>query len=302
MQIKSFLKLIRLPNVLTAACNSLAGAFCAGAGFERWPDLLAIAFASMSLYAAGIVLNDLFDLDEDRRDRPTRPLPSGAVKIWVASASACFFSVAGCILASSVSSQIGQIALAILAAVVSYDAFLKKTPAGPWAMGLCRGLNLAMGLAFAPLQAWSYIAILAYIIYISGITYISRQETNSGQTKGVFRGFVLMVAGIAAVLAVILLRSDLLKKFNNGLSTIHIATLISILILIILLKIISNAYRSAMANPTPESIQKLVKIGIISLPIIDTSLVLALSFFIFALPLIVIWLIARLTARKLYTT
>jgi 4-hydroxybenzoate polyprenyltransferase len=302
MQIKSFLKLIRLPNVLTAACNSLAGAFCAGAGFERWPDLLAIAFASMSLYAAGIVLNDLFDLDEDRLDRPTRPLPSGAVKIWVASAFACFFSVAGCILASSVSSQIGQIALAILAAVVSYDAFLKKTPAGPWAMGLCRGLNLAMGLAFAPLQAWSFIAILAYIIYISGITYISRQETNSGQTKGVFRGFVLMVAGIAAVLAVILLRSDLLKKFNNDLSTIHIATLISILILIILLKIISNAYRSVMANPTPETIQKLVKIGIISLPIIDTSLVLALSFFIFALPLIVIWLIARLTARKLYTT
>ena len=84
MQTKAFLRLIRLPNVFTAACNSLAGALVAGVGFDRWPALIMLALSSMCIYAAGILWNDLFDLEEDRRERPTRPLPSGQIPVRLA--------------------------------------------------------------------------------------------------------------------------------------------------------------------------------------------------------------------------
>jgi len=302
MQFKPLLKLIRLPNVLTAACNSLAGAFCAGVGFDRWPILAAIAFSSMSLYAAGILLNDLFDLDEDRRERPFRPLPSGAVPIWLASILVCVFSVAGCLLATSVSRQVGNIALALLASVVGYDAFLKKTPAGPWAMGLCRGLNLAMGLAISPLQIWGIIAIAGYTVYIAGITYISRQETGVSSQKMLRVGFYLIITGITGIVTAYLLLANINSIFKNPSESALISSLLCLLIFLTRVKAIVTAWREVIASPQPESIQQLVKTGIISLPLFDMLLVLGKANIPAAAIILAIWIIARLTARSLYTT
>jgi 4-hydroxybenzoate polyprenyltransferase len=74
----AWLRLLRLPNLLTVPGDVLAGfllapAAAGGAGSIRC--LLAIP-AGLLLYAAGLVLNDLFDYAEDLRDRPDRPLPS----------------------------------------------------------------------------------------------------------------------------------------------------------------------------------------------------------------------------------
>ncbi|MFM7318109.1 MAG: UbiA family prenyltransferase [bacterium] len=302
MQFKPLLKLVRLPNVLTAACNSLAGAFCAGVGFDRWPALMAIAFSSMSLYAAGILLNDLFDLEEDRRERPFRPLPSGAVPIWLASTLASLFSVVGCLLASSVSRHTGHVALALLASVVSYDAFLKKTPAGPWAMGLCRGLNLALGLAFAPLQAWGIIAVIGYLIYIAGITYISRQETGISKPQIPRAGFYLMVTGITCIITAYLMLANVDSILKNPTDSAVLSVLLCLLIFLTRVKSILASWRSVITAPSPETVQNLVKTGIISLPLFDMLLVLARANKPAALVILAIWITARLTARKLYTT
>src|SRR5262245_65919965 len=79
MPLKPYLQLIRLPNVFTAAADSLAGWLLVRGSLaapERWLPLLA---ASMVLYAAGIALNDVFDYAIDLQERPARPLPSGRV-------------------------------------------------------------------------------------------------------------------------------------------------------------------------------------------------------------------------------
>ena len=75
-KLTAYLQLIRLPNVLTAAADSLAGwllgdglagrAGCAGC---RW------SVASMVLYASGTALNDVFDF-EDRPRRAAGPPPA----------------------------------------------------------------------------------------------------------------------------------------------------------------------------------------------------------------------------------
>src|ERR1700677_320330 len=79
MKIRPWLQLIRLPNVLTAAADSLAGWLLAtgsAADPGRW---LPLAAASIVLYASGTALNHVFDLEIDRAERPNRPLPSGQV-------------------------------------------------------------------------------------------------------------------------------------------------------------------------------------------------------------------------------
>ncbi len=77
--IRPWLQLIRLPNVVTAAADSLAGWLLAtGSLGEPW-RWLPLVVSSMVLYASGTMLNDVFDFEIDRLERPGRPLPSGRV-------------------------------------------------------------------------------------------------------------------------------------------------------------------------------------------------------------------------------
>lgn len=300
MKLKPFLKLIRLPNVITAACNSLAGALCAGVGLNRWPDLLMLALSSMSIYAAGILWNDLFDLEEDRRERPSRPLPSGEVSVRLAWLISILLTVIGVILAALVSLKVGVLAIILLSVVFSYDRWTKKNALGPWNMGLCRGLNLALGLVVKPVARWGVLAVLGYSIYIAGVTYISRQETKTGETKGLRQGFILLIAGMAMVIAAMLLNSN---RTIYGFDIQNDVPLLGgLFILIVLMKRLTTVWKTAFAEPRPETIQNVVKTGIINLPLFDFAIVLAVTGPLATIPIAILFSLARLTARKLYTT
>ena len=80
-------QLLRLPNVFTAWADIFLAAFAIGI----WPELIIPFFflllASTFLYWSGMVWNDFFDVDQDRRDGsqtcpvnasrvPTRGMPA----------------------------------------------------------------------------------------------------------------------------------------------------------------------------------------------------------------------------------
>lgn len=48
-----------------------------------------VLVGSAALYSAGMVSNDVADIERDRRERPHRPLPSGQVGIGAATALGC---------------------------------------------------------------------------------------------------------------------------------------------------------------------------------------------------------------------
>ena len=75
--LRPYVELLRPPNVTTALGDVLAGYAVAGRGQpQALPPLL---MATMCLYAGGVVLNDVCDVDIDRIERPERPIPSGRV-------------------------------------------------------------------------------------------------------------------------------------------------------------------------------------------------------------------------------
>ena len=79
-----WLRLVRLPNLLTVPGDPVSGFLLAAAAKGQMPHIgkmAAAAGASLCLYIFGLILNDMVDLAEDARERPERPLPSGSVTV-----------------------------------------------------------------------------------------------------------------------------------------------------------------------------------------------------------------------------
>ncbi|MGW2345035.1 SCO3242 family prenyltransferase [Streptomyces sp. NPDC001661] len=140
---RAWAELLRLPALFTLPGDVLAGAAAAGSRPTRG-TLLALG-ASVSLYTAGMALNDWADRDEDARDRPHRPLPSGRIRPTHALAAAGALTATGLALAHRSDRTTGAVAAALAATVWAYDLRLKSTAAGPAAMGTARALDLLMG-------------------------------------------------------------------------------------------------------------------------------------------------------------
>ncbi len=175
----AYLRLLRVPAVFTALSNIIAAHLLVTQGRIQWPALALLAAASGALYLAGMVLNDCFDLAEDRRDRPQRPLPSGVIPVAAAWKLGWLLLVIGVVLAGMVGGRQWFIAIVLAGAVVLYDGALKATPWGVPLMGVCRYLNWLLGLSVAPLTGHSLLLGLPIFVYVSSLTLLSRVETSA---------------------------------------------------------------------------------------------------------------------------
>lgn len=155
---------------------------------NRPPLFLGLAVAaSFCFYGAGLLLNDLADLAEDRSARPQRPLPSGAVKssaVWIVALGLMFGALGACNFGSPVALEIGS---GLGVAIVAYNFGLKRIPlAGALGMGLCRGLSLLLGASFSGgLNSPALLAAAIVTFYIAAVTNLARHETASSIPAGI---------------------------------------------------------------------------------------------------------------------
>jgi 4-hydroxybenzoate polyprenyltransferase len=169
--------LLRAPNLFTVPGDPLTGALLAAVGLPSppWGILLGAAGASFLLYVTGLLSNDWFDLEEDRRDRPSRPLPSGRVAPGVVLAAAAGCGLGGVALAVTLSRAAGAVAAGVLAALWIYNSRGKRVPLlGPALLGACRGGSVLLGAAAAAgPRAWDGLAVpaafglAAYVLLVS---------------------------------------------------------------------------------------------------------------------------------------
>ena len=300
MAIKPYLQLVRLPNLFTAAADSLAGFLLAGGSLREPRHWLPLCGASMAIYAGGIALNDAFDVEIDRVERPGRPLPSGRVGLNVAMTFSGATLFGGIVLAGLVSNPSAIVAIALVACVMLYDAGMKRTVLGPAFMGSCRGLNLLLGLSVADSLGgpWGWFAAGALAMFVAGITIISRSEVESGRSSGVVAGMVVQDLALIGLFAVGLRHG----AFPGPSGDRPIIPLAGVLALSLVALVVNRADGLAVMEPRPETIQRAVKTGVLSLVWIDVGLVAAVRGPGPSLAVASLWVPAFVLGKWLYST
>lgn len=186
-KIRAFLELCRPANVITALSDVIAGMSIIGFAFgfknnQILPTIL-LGGSSMFLYAGGVVMNDVFDLALDKVERPERALPSGRLKLSTAIWGGLILLAAGVGLAFAQSIFSGVLASILVGFILLYDAYAKNYLVfGPLIMGLCRSLNLGLGMSINEIDfiEYSHLTMLP-LFYIGAITLISKGEVNGSK-------------------------------------------------------------------------------------------------------------------------
>ena len=285
---RGYLELLRPPNVVTAIADVLAGYAVVGRAHPRaLPWLIA---ASMCLYAGGVVLNDFFDRDVDAIERPERPIPSGRVSSARAAAVGALLLLAGMAAAAWTSRVSGSVAVAIASFVLLYDAGAKRHAiAGPICMGVCRGLNLLLGVSAdtaALLSRWP-IGLLS-VVYIAAVTAVSRGEVHGGTAR--VATFALISLGV--VLA--------------GLTTIALGSttgrIVALALVAALAYRVLPPYWQVRKDPQPAVIRRAVKAGVLSLVLLDSTIGAAYAGPAYAAIILATWLVAGTLASLFSVT
>lgn len=301
MTLKPYLQLVRLPNVFTAGADSLAGWLLVTGTFAqpgRWVPLVG---ASLAIYAGGIALNDYYDLEVDRAERPERPLPSGAIPRRFAGRLGGVLLAIGLVLAALSGSWASlAVAVALVGCVLAYDAGLKRSPLGPELMGACRGLNLLLGMSQAPAlggpTAW--LAAGALGLFVAGVTWISRSETTTGRSRGVVAGMIVQDLGLLGLFAAAFQAA----RFPEASPDRAVLPLEGLFVLALVALVVNIANGQAVQEPGPSTIQRAVKTGVLSLVWLNVGLVASVRGLGPALAVAAWWLPAFVLGKWLYST
>jgi 4-hydroxybenzoate polyprenyltransferase len=194
----AFAELVRAPAALTVPGDVLAGAAAAGRPLDRRVALTAAG--SVCLYWAGMALNDWADREEDARDRPARPIPSGRISPTAALTCACALTAGGLALTALGSGRRALLtrALPLAAAVWTYDLAAKATALGPATMAAARGLDVLLGAGpGGGRRALPAAALMSG--HILAVTRLSRSEVH-GAGAGVL-GEALTASATVALAA-----------------------------------------------------------------------------------------------------
>jgi 4-hydroxybenzoate polyprenyltransferase len=256
-RVRGYVELIRPANVTTALADVLAGYAVAGLGNHGALPWLLLSTAC--LYAGGIVLNDFFDCDIDRLERPERPIPRGAVTPTAAARFGGALLVAGILVATRATSAAALVALTTAGFIILYDAWGKRQPIGPVNMGICRALNLLLGVAASPprLASYWYLALLP-LVYISAVTAVSRGEVHGGRREVAGAALISLSLVLSALAGLALARGN--------------PSLTGLLWTILLAWMVVPAFWAVYKTPGPQPIRQAVKAGVLSLVLLDAAI------------------------------
>jgi 4-hydroxybenzoate polyprenyltransferase len=181
-------QILRAANVFTAISNVVAGFLLVQGDWQPAGPLLMLVLASVLLYEAGMVLNDVCDAELDAKERPERPLPSGRISRQTAQnvgVGLLLGGVAAAFVVTLVTAQwqTAQVSVMLATLIIGYNTGVKSTRFGPLAMGGCRFLNVLLGASVAGTLTTGITSIwlLAWGVFFHtyGLTRIARQEVDS---------------------------------------------------------------------------------------------------------------------------
>lgn len=302
--LRAYLELVRAPNIFTAMADVVMGFLFANPFMTSDQSLILAVLVGVSscLYAAGVALNDVFDVEVDSRERPERPIPSGRIPLATARRLGWGLLVAGIVLAGgaaglAASLLTAAIGLLLAACIVLYDRIVKRTPLGPLGMGACRMLNVLLGMSVC-LSAWGpghWMAAGAIGIYITGVTWLARGETGSGSRWQLTLATLTILAGIAVLFV-------LPRWVENRTPLVDLEPHRWYLLIGILGTYTGLRCFHTVAEPEPDVIQAAVKHCILSLVILDAAICYVVWDIQGAIAVILFLIPALILGRWIYST
>lgn len=277
---------MRPANIVTAIADILAGVAIAGYVQDEFAlsPVLWLALSTAALYGGGVVMNDFFDAELDKVERPERPIPSGIVPASEAALLGAVLFVAGISAAFLVSVLSGMLAFSITIAALYYDKWGKHFSfLGPINMGLCRGLNLLLGMSIIPATPDRYwFVALVPVIYIGAVTMISRGEVHGSGRKRLYAAAFLYLLAMVAVFYV---------SFLND--TLPLTIIFILLWSLLVFPPLFNAIR----YPSGGMIGRAVKSGVIALILMNSSWAAVFGNFYMALLIVSLLPVSLLLAK-----
>ncbi len=293
-----YMRLMRPANLPTAAADVLAGITIAGVSLDTYPMVIGdvrlfpndfyLCLSSVALYAGGVVLNDVFDHKIDSIERPERPIPRGLVSLRSASILGVLLLLTGISLAFVVNNLSGTIAIVLALAILLYDAITKQFSfVGPLNMGLCRGLNLILGMSIAG-HVEHYLYALIPVVYIFAVTMISRGEVRAENKKQLIWASVLYAVVVFAVLTILPDKPE----------SLYITAPFVLLFIVLIYGPLIKAYR----QNTPENIQKAVIAGVLAIVALDAIIAAGFLSWWYGVLVIILLPLSRVMARVFAVT
>ena len=307
----AYLQLVRLPNLFTALADVAMGFFVtqhvtdlSSLDASAWVAFGLLLATSASLYSAGMALNDVFDVEIDRIERRERPIPSGRVSLSTGRGFGFGLLAAGVLIAGGLSiaeqDYRPAVAAAVLAAAVfAYDALLKRTLLGPIGMGLCRFLNVLLGMSLSPSpwQTWHYLIAAGIGVYIVGVTWFARTEASTSNRLPLALATLVGAAGVTLLVLFPRFAPPELLTLAVQQDPRRWNMLWGLLGLLI-------AWRCvwAIADPQPLLVQRAVRQCIFSLIMLDAVVTFAVAGFAPAILIMLLLLPTMFLGQFIYST
>jgi 4-hydroxybenzoate polyprenyltransferase len=299
-RLMALLRLMRPANIITAFSDILAGMAISGYFTNLYGHTTNIAafilllLSTACLYGGGVVMNDVFDTELDKVERPERPIPSGLIPKSFAAAFGLALLLAGVLFAGFAQphnffSISFFLAAGIAIAALVYDKYGKHhSVVGPLNMGICRGLNLLLGMTIitdTPRMFWEL--GLIPVIYIAAITMISRGEVHGSHKRIISFAGVLYFAVLVAIAAVAYNNQQLIK-------TLPFIAIFGVMIYMPLIQ--------AMQVPEGPRIGKAVKMAVLGLILMNAGWAAAFGAIPFALLIVLLLPLSMLVAKVFAVT
>jgi geranylgeranylglycerol-phosphate geranylgeranyltransferase len=166
MSLAGYVSITRPVNSLAAGLAAIV-AYLIATGTIIPETLLLFAVVAL-ITAAGNVINDYFDMEIDRVNRPDRPIPSGQVSLPAARAYATTLFLAGVLVCLLTNALCIAIAVFNSLLLIAYAAKLKRTPLlGNIAVSFLAGSMFLFGGALGGLPGLSQVLPFAVMTFFA---------------------------------------------------------------------------------------------------------------------------------------
>ncbi len=218
---KPYIQLLRPSNFVIALLSIGVASLLSGGTSAQWAAIAAAALSGAFIGAAGMVINDVLDVEIDKVNKPDRPLANGAVPLDHAKLLYMVLNAVGLAFGFLLPPAAQYIALFAVLFIYFYSAVLKRTVLlGNLAVGCMTGLAFAYGGASVGSMDRALLpALFAFLLnvgreIIKDMEDVEGDRRNGANTLPVKYG--LTAAAAASTLFLVLLIAAALYPFAAG--------------------------------------------------------------------------------------